>query len=181
MKNSIVDLLEAYPLPEKKEIPIYKIYCDMDGVLTDFESRFDHFSGMHPQAYEKKFGTPAFWELIDNKIGVRFWVGMDWMPQGQKLWDFISPYKPDLLTSPSRHDTSRLGKNLWVRNHLNPKPKVIFAYSADKQRYANENSILIDDKKSNIKEWEAQGGIAIRCKNGNVDHVIDELKKLGYE
>jgi hypothetical protein len=181
MKNSIVDLLEAYPLPEEKEVPIYKIYCDMDGVLTDFESRFDHFSGMHPQEYEKKFGTPAFWELIDNKIGVRFWVGMDWMPQGQKLWDFISKYKPDLLTSPSRNNNSRLGKNLWVRNHLNPKPKVIFAYSKDKQRKANENSILIDDKKSNINEWAAAGGIAIRCKNGNVDHVIEQLKKLGYE
>jgi hypothetical protein len=106
---------------------------------------------------------------------------MDWMPQGQKLWDFISKYKPDLLTSPSRNNNSRLGKNLWVRNHLNPKPKVIFAYSKDKQRKANENSILIDDKKSNIKEWAAAGGIAIRCKNGNVDHVIEELKKLGYE
>jgi hypothetical protein len=103
------------------------------------------------------------------------------MPQGQRLWDFIKPYKPDLLTSPSRNDTSRLGKNLWVRNHLNPKPKVIFAYSADKQRYANETSILIDDKKSNINEWTAKGGIAIRCKNGDVDHVIEELKKLGYE
>lgn len=181
MKNSIVDLLEAYPLPEKKEVPPYKIYCDMDGVLTDFEARFDHFTGMNPQEYEKKFGTEQFWYLIDTKVGVRFWVGMDWMPQGQKLWDFISPYKPDLLTSPSRNDTSRLGKNLWVKNNLNPKPKTIFAYSADKQRYANENSILIDDKKSNIKEWAAKGGIAIRCKDGNVDHVIEELKKLGYE
>jgi FMN phosphatase YigB (HAD superfamily) len=181
MKNSIVDLLEAYPLPEVKEKPPYKIYCDMDGVLTDFEKRFDHFTGMNPQEYEKKFGTEQFWHLIDTKIGVRFWVGMDWMPQGKQLWDFIKPYQPDLLTSPSRHDTSRLGKNLWVKNNLNPKPKTIFAYSADKQRYAKENAILIDDKKSNINEWTAKGGIAIRCKDGNVDHVIDELKKLGYE
>ena len=115
MKNSIVDLLEAYPLPEQKEVPPYKIYCDMDGVLTNFESRFEHFSGMHPQDYEKKYGLPAFWELIDVKIGVRFWVGMDWMPQGQQLWDFIQPYKPDLLTSPSRDNASRLGKQLWAK------------------------------------------------------------------
>jgi len=179
--KSIVDLLEAYPLKEVEEKPPYKIYCDMDGVLTDFESRFDHFSGMHPQEYEKKFGIEQFWHLIDNKIGVRFWVGMPWMLQGKKLWDFIKPYQPDLLTSPSRHDTSRLGKNLWVRNNLNPKPKVIFAYSADKQRYANENSILIDDKKSNINEWASKGGIAIRCKDGDVDSVIQKLQELGYE
>ena len=77
MKKSLVDLLEAYPLVEKKEVPPYKIYCDMDGVLTDFESRFEHYSGMHPQAYEKEKGTPAFWELIDVKVGIGFWIGMD--------------------------------------------------------------------------------------------------------
>ena len=180
-KYKLQDLMEAYPLPEVKQKPPYKIYCDMDGVLTNFEARFEHFSGMHPQEYEGKYGTPAFWELIDNKVGIRFWVGMDWMPQGKQLWDFIKPYQPDLLSSPSKHDNSRLGKNLWVRNNLNPKPKLIFAYSADKQRYSRENAILIDDKKSNINEWAAKGGIAIRCKDGDVNHVISELKKLGYE
>lgn len=181
MSKSIVDLLEAYPLPEVKEKPPYKIFCDMDGVLTNFEARFEHFSGMHPQEYEKKYGREQFWHLIDTKIGVRFWVGMDWMPQGKKLWDFIKPYQPDLLTSPSRDNTSRLGKNLWVKNNLSPKPRTIFAYSADKQRFASENRILIDDKKSNINEWASKGGIAIRCKDGNVDHVIEKLKELGYE
>jgi len=53
--------------------------------------------------------------------------------------------------------------------------------SKDKQRYANENSILIDDKKSNINEWAASGGIAIRCKDGDVNTVINKLKELGYE
>ena len=181
MSKSIVELLEAYPLPEQKEKPPYKIYCDMDGVLTNFESRFEHFTGKSPKQYEKEFGLEQFWHLIDSKIGVRFWVGMDWMPQGKKLWDFIKPYQPDLLTSPSRDNSSRLGKNLWVKNNLSPKPRTIFAYSADKQRFASENRILIDDKKSNINEWNAQGGIAIRCKDGDVTSVINELKELGYE
>ena len=57
MKNSIVDLLEAYPIPEQKEKPPYKIYCDMDGVLTDFEKRFEHFAGMSPKEYETKSET----------------------------------------------------------------------------------------------------------------------------
>ena len=181
MSKSIVELLEAYPLPEQKEKPPYKIYCDMDGVLTNFESRFEHFTGKSPKQYEKEFGLEQFWHLIDSKIGVRFWVGMDWMPQGKELWNFISPYAPSLLTSPSRDNTSRLGKNLWVKNNLNPKPKVIFAYSKDKQRHANPSSILIDDKKSNIKEWNDSNGIAIRCKDGDISPVIEELKTLGYE
>ena len=181
MSNSIVDLLEAYPLPEQKEVPPYKIYCDMDGVLTDFESRFEHYSGMSPKEYENKHGTSGFWNLIDVQVGVEFWAGMPWMPRGQELWNFISPYKPDLLTSPSRDNNSRLGKNIWVKNRLNPKPKVIFAYSKDKQRYANENSILIDDKKSNINEWASKGGIALRVKDGDISPVISKLKELGYE
>ena len=96
------------------------IYCDMDGVITNFESRFEHFTGRSPKDYEREYGLEQFWHLIDSKIGVRFWVGMDWMPQGSELWNFISPYGPSLLTSPSRDNTSRLGKNLWVKNNLNP-------------------------------------------------------------
>lgn len=180
--DSLKELIgEGFPLKEEKPKMQYKIYCDMDGVLTDFQTRFEHYAGMGPKEYESKNGTPAFWNLIDVEVGIKFWADMPWMPQGQKLWDFISPYQPDLLTSPSRDNGSRLGKNMWVKNHLSPTPKTIFAWSKDKQRYANENSILIDDKKSNINEWAAKGGIAIRCKDGNVDHVIEKLKELGYE
>lgn len=196
MNTSIVDLLEAYPLPEQKEVPPYKIYCDMDGVLTDFEKRFhqklnevgpDYYpmkdiqKVVKPKDFEAIFGIEEFWNFIDKIVGIGFWVGMDWMPQGKELWNFISPYKPDLLTSPSRDNGSRLGKQLWAKNNLNPKPKVIMAYSADKQRYANENSILIDDKKSNIKEWIAKGGIAFRVKGGDIGPAIQGLKELGYE
>src|SRR5210317_313308 len=180
--ESLKNLLkEGYPLREEKPKLPYKIYCDMDGVLTDFEKRFEHYTGMHPQEYEKAKGTAAFWNLIDVEVGVKFWIGMPWMPEGKRLWNFIMPYKPDLLTSPSRDNNSRLGKNLWVKNNLNPKPKVTFAYSKDKQRYANENSILIDDKKSNIEEWTAAGGIAFRVRKGDISDAINGLKELGYE
>ena len=81
----------------------------------------------------------------------------------------------------SRDNTSRLGKNLWVRNQLSPKPKVIFAYSANKKNYANKNSILIDDKKSNIEEWKSAGGIAFRVKDGDIGPALQGLKDLGYE
>jgi len=193
--GQLVDLLEAYPLKEEEKQPDYQIYCDMDGVLTDFEKRFkDKVNEVGPQYYkksdiakvdkpkdfEKIFGREEFWKLIDQYVGVSFWVGMDWMSRGRELWNFISPYQPKLLTSPSRDNSSRLGKNLWVRNQLNPKPKVIFAYSADKQNYANPNSILIDDKKSNIEEWISQGGIAFRVKNGNIGPALQGLKELGY-
>lgn len=180
MENSIVKLLEAYPLEEKKEIPPYTIYCDMDGVLTDFESRFEHYSGMRPKEYELKYGPAKFWNLIDVEVGLKFWTGMDWMNNGKALWEFISPYTPSILTSPSKDNTSRLGKNTWVSLNIPSSPKVIFAYSEDKQRYANPASILIDDKKSNIEQWIAKGGIGLRCKYGDTQPVINKLKELGF-
>jgi hypothetical protein len=196
MNTSIVDLLEAHPPTVAEKTSKYQIYCDMDGVLTDFESRFheklkevgpkyyplkDIKKVVKPKDFEAIFGMSEFWKFIDQTVGVAFWVGMDWMPRGKELWSFISKYNPSLLTSPSRDNTSRLGKNLWTKNNLTPKPKVIFAYSASKQNYANPNAILIDDKKSNIEEWRAKGGIAFRVKGGDITEAINGLKELGYE
>ena len=31
---------------EVEGITPYQIYCDMDGVIADFEARFDHFFGV---------------------------------------------------------------------------------------------------------------------------------------
>ncbi len=196
MSTSIVDLLDAHPPTVTEITSKYKIYCDMDGVLTDFEKRFfdkvnevgpDYYplkdikKVIKPKDFEAIFGMTEFWKFIDQIVGVSFWVGMDWMPRGRELWNFISKYNPSLLTSPSRDNTSRLGKNLWVKNQLTPKPKVIFAYSANKQNYANSTSILIDDKKSNIEEWRAKGGIAFRVKGGDITEALNGLRELGYE
>lgn len=73
---------------EEEEIEIqvenYKIFCDMDGVLVDFNRRFEQFSGMSPNEYRRvkgeeygeKKAMQMFWHLIDGEVGVRFWVGM---------------------------------------------------------------------------------------------------------
>jgi len=82
---------------EVEGITPYQIYCDMDGVIADFEARFDHFFGIPPQEYEAKYGKRAFWNQIDNNIGVKFWVGIPWMPDGHQLWDYIKHYYQLLL------------------------------------------------------------------------------------
>jgi FMN phosphatase YigB (HAD superfamily) len=189
--GNLADLL----LEESDFMPKYQIYCDMDGVLTDFEKRFvtllqqegpKYYSKAtiaqvtRPKHFDKLEGTEEFWKFIDQHIGLEFWSEMPWMPQGQVLWDFIQPYGPKLLTSPSEDDTSRLGKRLWVRNHLSPAPEVIFRFGDAKSDFANENSILIDDKPSNLVAFASKGGIAIECKDGDVSSVINELRKFGY-
>lgn len=175
--------------------PQYTIYCDMDGVLTDFEKRFLEClktegkkyyslklinSVQSPKDFEEKEGTKEFWKFIDEHIGETFWSEMDWMKGGGELWDFIVPYKPVILTSPSRHSGSKLGKKLWVQQNLTPVPEVRFKYGKAKSDYANEKAILIDDRDENLKAFKAKSGLTIKCEKGNITPVINKLKELGY-
>ena len=154
----------------------YTIYCDMDGVLCDFDKRFMEFSnGIPPSQYENEFGKKAFWELISKK-GVGFWVGIPWMSDGKQLWNYIKPYDPSLLSAPSREESSRLGKRLWVRNNI-PGTKLILRQAEQKQEFANPNAILIDDRTSNIQQWRDKGGIGIMHTSAN--ETIKQLKELG--
>jgi hypothetical protein len=189
--TNLIDLL----LEESDFVPKYQIYCDMDGVLTDFEGRFmemlnkegkkyyskDELEGItRPKHFKKKLGEEEFWNFIDQ-YGEEFWAGMQWMPNGQALWNFISPYNPNILSSPSQDNSSRLGKRMWIRQHLSPPPnEIIFKKAEDKQQHAASNHILIDDKPSNISQWKAKGGIALEVKDGEIQSVINQLEQLGY-
>ena len=153
----------------------YKIYCDMDGVICDFDKQFEQFGNMSARAYETKFGTDKFWELID-KVGVDFWSQIPWMPEGKQLWSYIEKYKPVLLSSPSRSYSSRYGKKLWVKENLSGS-KLILAKRENKRDYANRKSILIDDRTDNINDWNTAGGIGILFTSTN--QTIDKLKELG--
>ena len=162
--------------PKKGSDKKYTIYSDMDGVLVDFNERFKRFSkGIPPTEYEQKFGKDKFWELIDG-IGVRFWVGMDWMSDGKQLWDYIKKYNPTLLSSPSRADHSKMGKRIWRQRNL-PTTKLVLAQARNKQNYANPDSILIDDRESNIDQWIKAGGIGIL--HTDTASTLKKLKELG--
>ena len=188
METSIVRLLEAEQLP-------YQIYCDMDGVLTDYEKRFiqllrkeghKYYSKdlinqvTRPKHFAKLEGEDELENFTDNHIGLEFWTGMDWMPNGRKLWNFIQPYGPIILTSPSKNNTSRLGKRLWIKDNLVPAPPVEFRFGEAKSDFANQKAILIDDKPSNLEAFASKGGIALEVKDGEITSVINKLKQYGY-
>ena len=173
VKEILIAEEEVVSLPSME----YKIFSDMDGVLTDFDASFEKYSdGMPPREYEKKYGKEKFWELIDGKGKVGFWVGMPWMSDAKTYWDYIKDYDTELLSSPSRSSTSRLGKRLWVRNNI-PGTKLTLAQAAKKQNYAAPNHILIDDRASNIEQWKSQGGIGIL--HTSAADTISQLKQLG--
>ena len=169
----------------------YKIYCDMDGVLTDFSGDFiklakqigdtdiserDDVPNNAAARYEKAHGTEAFWGVVEQG-GLKFWSDMSWNPGGKKLWKHISQYDTEILSAPSKRvlETCIKGKRMWI-SRLG-SPKVHFRSKDKKREFANKNSILIDDLKSNISDWNAAGGVGILHRNTN--STISQLKELG--
>jgi hypothetical protein len=163
----------AMGLEENEKVMDYKIYCDMDGVLVDFERGYEELTGIDLRGEFQK--GDDFWDPISEK-GVGFWAGLKWMPDGQKLWSYLKPFKPDLLSAPSREDSSRIGKHVWVKHKL-PGTKLILRYAKQKQELATPESILIDDRQVNIDQWIAAGGVGIL--HTSAEDTIQQLQNLG--
>ena len=160
----------------------YVIYCDMDGVLCDFDSQFKKYYNIHPQSISNK----ELVEAVDAK-GVEFWSEMEWIKGGKKIWSMISPYNPSLLTSPGKFKYAEEGKKIWVTNNLNPQPNdIIFAQAKNKHLILSgksseeiANSILIDDYYPNVAPWKSAGGIV--AYNTPTGKAIRTLYALGFK
>lgn len=152
----------------------YKIYCDMDGVLVDFEDGYEKLTGKNIRGQHVK-GDGDFWDPI-TKAGVKFWVTLKWMSDGKQLWDYIKKFNPDLLSAPSREESSKIGKRLWVKRNM-PGTKLILRSAERKQDFAKPDAILIDDRTDNIERWRNAGGIGIL--HITAEDTIKELQKLG--
>ena len=158
----------------REEETQYTIYCDMDGVLVDFDRGYQELTGMTTQQADA-IGGDTFWEPL-TKAGAKWWITLNWMPDGKQLWNYIKKYTPILLSAPSKQESSRLGKRVWVKREL-PDVKLILRPASQKQQYASPTSILIDDRQKNIDQWEAAGGIGIL--HTSTVNTIEQLKQLG--
>jgi cytidyltransferase-like protein len=159
---------------QEQEDPKYKIYVDMDGVLVDFDGGYEKLTGMTTRAADEK-GPEFFWKPI-SKAGAKWWITLNWMPDGKQLWDYVKKYNPELLSAPSREEASKMGKRVWVKREL-PGVKLILKSADKKQEFASPNSILIDDREKNIEQWKSAGGVGIL--HTDAASTIKKLKELG--
>jgi len=152
----------------------YKIYCDMDGVIVDFEGAYENLTGKNIRGNHVK-GDADFWQPITD-AGELFWTEIEWMVDGKELWNYIKPYSPKLLSAPSRQESSRTGKQKWVEQNI-PGTILLLKSAEYKQFYASPKSILIDDRADNIQRWKAAGGIGVL--HTSAANTIQQLKELG--
>lgn len=150
----------------------YKLYCDMDGVLCDFEQGVEDLGQGSMTALLKK-GQTSLWRVI-NQAAEPFWSEMDWMKDGEELWKAIKGFTPTILSTPSRSNNSKTGKRKWCAKKLGSDVKVILI--SNKEKHASKNSILIDDTPKKINKWKKAGGIGILHKT--TKQTLKELEKI---
>jgi hypothetical protein len=167
-------MIKLTELLKEVEDTKYAIYCDMDSVLVDFDKGYEDLTGMSTKEADAK-GPEFFWKPISD-AGAAFWIRLKWMPDGNELWNYIKQYNPSLLSAPSKEESSKIGKRVWVKRNL-PGVKLILANAVNKQNYSGENKILIDDREKNIEQWRSKGGIGIL--HTSASDTIKQLKELG--
>jgi len=177
---------------EKLEKPKqnFRVFCDMDGVLTDFDRGFKRLKANHdhlkPKEYEKIHGKDSIWPLIDHRKD-RFWRRLPGKKDGRELWDYLKRYDPIILSSPSQSKHSIDGKLQWLNLNLGLSDRRLartmdefeegytrIILSNKKEDFVrDENDILIDDLESNIEKWTNAGGTGILH-----DDSTDTIKKV---
>ncbi len=150
----------------------YRIFCDLDGVIIDFNQGYKDLTNITLDKSEHRSDS-KFWEPIE-KAGYDFWANLKWMSDGHILWNFISPYNPTILSAPSRQVESRIGKHDWVNREL-PGTPLILRSAKHKKDFAEPDAILIDDRPENIEGWIQEGGIGIL--HTSAEETINELIK----
>lgn len=154
---------------------IKTIYCDMDGVLTDFVKGAQKADAIN--------GKVVDWKKI-NKLGSAFWAELEWTKDGQQFINWLrklcTESKIDLciLSSVGREEGVK-GKQMWLDEKtpfISKQNRYFVKRGSDKGKYASRSSILIDDFGKNIEAFIMAGGQAVKYENFN--QARDEITGL---
>lgn len=153
-----------------ERLVLYKIFCDLDGVLADFDSGVLKVTGFKPGDIAVK----DMWKALARETN--FFGTLDWMSDGKVLWDHISKYEPTILTGIPFGSWAPKQKREWCYHHLGAY-NVITCWSKEKHLHSGEGCILIDDRIKAKAPWEEKGGIFIL--HVTAEDSIRQLKELG--
>lgn len=148
-----------------------RIYCDMDGVLADFDAHYEAVFGVRPD----KRKDDVNWDAV--RTHKDFYLNIPPMHDMHVLWDHIVKYKPVILTGiPSSVQEAPDNKIAWVKKNLGDVP-VICCPSKKKYLHSGPNSLLIDDWPKYRALWISAGGQWIT--HINALNTITSLKEIG--
>jgi hypothetical protein len=148
------------------------LFCDLDGVLANFEEGFKLKFNKSPNDLSK----PVMWSIINKSK--TFFENLPWMLKGREFWNAIKKYDPIILTGvPPNLKTAEEQKRKWCARELGSDIHVITCSSKNKSKYCISDSILIDDRTENQNKWIYSGGIFILYNEDNIDNIIEEIEQ----
>ncbi len=136
-----------------------QLSLDMDGVLADFDARFEQVAGRSPHGMTSK----QVCKVIADTPG--FFRQMPVLPGAKDAVRALAPLNPVVLTScpASCYAAAAADKQAWVREHFGELPVLPVYGAKHKHLYLQHpGAVLVDDWGSNCDDWEAAGGIAIK-------------------
>ncbi|MFP3959340.1 MAG: hypothetical protein ACLFUX_04150 [Spirochaetaceae bacterium] len=144
----------------------YALFVDLDGVLADFDRRVLELTGRSPSMQSPSH----MWPILARTPG--FYAELPWTPDGKRLWNYLRPYRPVVLTGLPRGTWARPQKLQWCRRELGPEVEVITCMSREKAEKARAwlhehaegqlpTPVLVDDRASLREQWEGMGGIFV--------------------
>jgi hypothetical protein len=148
-----------------------QLYLDCDGVLADFDKGATAILGMHPRAFEKRFGLGKFWQKLASAPD--FYFSLPLLPDAMRLFDAVKHLDPIILTGLPRGNWAADQKVRWAAQHF-PGTRIITTMARDKRNHAKEGDVLVDDQLRHSALWEEVGGIFIHHKNA--EDSIERLK-----
>lgn len=155
------------------------VYVDMDGVLADFfgEVAREHDVDYWREIHRQDLGI----DQVAQEPG--FFANLPIMPHAAQLMMGVLSLagQYSILSSPLMSDVegSSKEKATWLRNHLGKHQPQAVIFDHEKHKYAQQPNetpnILIDDWETNVRLWEANGGIGILHKDDNWKDTIKQL------
>jgi hypothetical protein len=150
------------------------LYCDLDGVLADFERKYHEVTGEWASETRARDGD-LNWDAV-HKDGT-FYATTPTIPGALLFWDRIRKYRPSILTGiPSNVAGAEEQKKMWCHTFLGPHVPVICCKSEAKSCHCKPGDILVDDWERYKPEWEAVGGYWVTFKNPS--QALAELEDL---
>ena len=160
-------------IPTRRRI----IYCELDGVLCDFESKVTDICGVNSRAFTPEELWPML-QVVDMANQRVFTHSCPGSLMDELLWDKLAPLQPVILTTLPRGKWADPQKRLWCSRELGPHVRVVTSLSLPKRTYCNPGDILIDDMDYMCLQWQSRGGIFIHHKSAV--HTLVQLDNLEY-
>jgi RNA ligase/3'-5' exonuclease/Prim-pol 4/R3H domain len=144
---------------------IDQIWCDLDGVLADFDAGIEALTGRSAA----QLSTDDMWRRI--KGAGNFFESLNMMADGAELWQrlvALAEQRGASLGVLSGVSTGTFAKHArrqklrWVARHLGADVRVETCSSQEKaRRCARPGALLVDDRLSTCEQWRALGGVAV--------------------